>query len=169
MKNTIKRLDSIHQQLKSTVTPIGSEQFSKRPDENEWSVAEVVQHLYLVEERVLAELEKKVKEPPVKTSLLKKLVPMRIVAFRFRRVIAPKAVRPADLLPKDTALQKYDEARDRMKRFCLEHGKGRLSQVSFLHPLLGYIDGTAAVRMVAFHEVRHFKQINEIIRKLKLA
>src|ERR1700752_840586 len=168
MKKTIRRLDSIHQQLKSTVSPIGPEQFSKRPNENEWSVAEVVQHLYLVEERVLAELERKVKEPPVKTSLFKKLIPMRIVAFRFKRVTAPKAVRATELLPKDSGLRRYDEARERMKKCCSEQGKPRLNQVSLLHPVFGNIDGAAAVRMLAFHEVRHFKQINEIIRKLKL-
>ena len=42
----------------TTVAPIDADHFRRRPAENEWSVAEVLHHLYLVEDRVINELEK---------------------------------------------------------------------------------------------------------------
>ncbi len=42
----------------------------------------------------------------------------------------------------------------------------RLKQVVFKHPFLGEIDGTATISFIGYHELRHYKQIREVIKKL---
>jgi DinB family protein len=166
MKRVLNRLDSVHQKLSTTVAAIDPSLFPKRPAENEWSVAEVIQHLCLVEARTLSGLELALHAPPARVSLLKKLIPAGIVSVRFPRVKAPKTVEPLNSLPKEESLSSYNDVRAQLKQFCIEHGRKQLNQTSLRHPFFGDIDGVTAVSMVAFHEQRHYKQIREILKKL---
>jgi hypothetical protein len=167
MKRVLNRLDSVHQKLSSTIAAIEPNLFAQRPAENEWSVAEVIQHLCLVETRLLSGLELALHAPPSKVNLLKKLIPAGIVSVRFPRVKAPKAVQPLTSLPKEESLSSYNDLRARLKQFCIEHGRRQLNQTTLRHPFFGDIDGVTAVSMVAFHEQRHYKQIREILKKLE--
>ncbi len=168
MQRTLDRLDSIHLKLSNTINALDPDLFQQRPAENEWSVAEVVHHLCLVEERVLTELERGLQRPPVKVGLFKKLLPMRIVAFRFLRVRAPKAVEPLNPLRKDESMRSYNRTRAQLKQFCATHARSALKKTSLHHPVFGDIDGVAALDMVAYHEQRHYKQIREILKKLSI-
>jgi hypothetical protein len=167
MKSTLKRLDAVHAELKTTVNGVDPALLSKRPAENEWSVAEVIEHLCLVEGAVMKGIKAKLNQPPVKVSFLKKFFPMRIVSLRMKRLQAPKYVQPAnDLPPLDELLKKFDAVRANTKEVCIKEGPERLRQVCLKHPYFGDMDGAAAVSMVAFHEQRHLKQIRETIKKL---
>jgi len=167
LKNTLKRLDSVHGKLTTAVSAVDPALLSRRPAENQWSVAEVVEHLCLVEGAVMNYLKSRLDQPPGKVSPLKKLLPMRIVSLRVKRLEAPKIVRPsADLPPMADLLKKFDALRADTKEVCNTAGRKRLSQICFKHPFFGDMDGAAAVSMIAFHEQRHLKQIREILKKL---
>ena len=167
MKSTLKRLDAVHERLGNTVNAVDPALLSRRPAENEWSVAEVIEHLCLVEGAVMGYLESKLEKPPDKVGFLAKLKPMRIVSLRFKRLQAPERVRPSENLPPMAELlEKYDQLREKTKKICSEAGQARLGQIRFKHPYFGDMDGAAAVSMVAFHEQRHLKQIREILKKL---
>jgi DinB family protein len=167
MKSTLKRLDAVHEKLTTAVSAVDPALLSKRPAEKEWSVAEVVEHLCLVEGAVMNYLKSRLDQPPVRVSPLKKLLPMRIVSLRVKRLEAPKIVRPsADLPPMTELLNKFNALRADTKEVCNTAGRERLSQICFKHPFFGDMDGAAAVSMVAFHEQRHLKQIREILKKL---
>jgi hypothetical protein len=167
MKSTLKRLDTVHAELKTTVNGVDPALLSRRPAENEWSVAEVIEHLCLVEGAVMKGITTKLAQPPVKVSFLKKFFPMRIVSLRMKRLQAPKYVQPAsDLPPVDELMKKFDAVRATTKELCIKEGSERLSQVCLKHPYFGDMDGAAAVSMVAFHEQRHLKQIRETLKKL---
>jgi len=167
MQGTLKRLDTVHEKLSLAVRNTNPNLYSKRPAENEWSIAEVVQHLCLVEERITEALEKGRKGGSPKVGFLKKLIPMRIISLRFKKFKAPKLVMPSDPPPMNELLENYDRARGRLKQFCAECGPERLKAMSVKHPFLGDIDGVAAVSMLNFHEERHYKQIREILKKLE--
>jgi DinB family protein len=166
MNRALRRLDSIHSQLLSTIVSMDDSLFSRSPSKDEWSVAEIVHHLCLVERRVIKELEKELANPPRKLSALKKLVPTSIVASRIVRVKAPKAMNPVDPPAKNEIIENYNAARNKLKELCATHGERRLKQVIFKHPFLGDIDGRATISFVGYHEVRHFKQIREVLKKL---
>lgn len=167
MKRTLNRLDTVHEKLSVAIRTTSPSLYSKRPGENEWSIAEVVQHLCLVEERVLEALKKSLEKGPAKVGFVKKLIPMRIVSLRFKKLKAPQMVTPRDPPAMDQLLRDFDEVRGRLKQMCAEYGRDRLKAISFKHPFLGEIDGVAAVSMINFHEERHYKQIRDILKKLK--
>jgi hypothetical protein len=167
VKSRIRHLDSIHSQLSHEIASVSPELLSKRPSENEWSVGEVIHHLLLVEQRVVEELEKGLRRPPEKIGLLKNLIPMRLVSWRFIRVSAPKAVVPDGFKNARESMKSWDAARAKLKEFCNKADSKRLKQTAFRHPVLGNINGLAAISMVAFHEERHYKQIKEILAKIE--
>ena len=167
MKKTLRRLDSIHSKLVDTITPIEDSRFSRSPGENEWSIAQIVHHLCLVEDRVIEELEKELANPPRRIGLLRKFIPTSIVASRLLRVKAPRGVNPLNPPARSEVIANYDAARSRLKELCSTHGRNRLRQVIFKHPFLGEIDGTATISFIGYHELRHYKQIREVIKKLE--
>lgn len=166
MNRTLRRLDSIHSKLLVTVTPIEDPLFSQSPADNDWSIAEIVHHLCLVEDRVIKELETQLANPPQNISFLRKFIPTSIVASRLLRVKAPKGMNPLNPPARLQVIANYDTARDRLKELCSTHGRNRLKQVIFKHPFLGEIDGTATISFLGYHELRHYKQIREVIKKL---
>jgi hypothetical protein len=167
MEKAFAELDAIHQQLLETITPVDEERFARRPSPNEWSVAEIVHHLCLVERRVIAELERALSKPPVKVGFLQRMMPVALlVGRRMVRVKAPTAVEPLDPPSKEDALANYQSVRESLKAFSATHGGERLQQLAMKHPFLGTFDGVGAVSFVGHHEMRHFRQIKETLRKL---
>jgi hypothetical protein len=166
MKRSLKRLDSVHHRLLGAVSPLGPELFSKQPSQGEWSVAQIVQHLWMVEERVIKDLEIAIAKEPQKIGLLRKLVPTSIVASRLLRVKSPKGVTPVEVIEKEAAIENFDRARNSLKQLVATHGHERFRKLVFKHPFLGKIDGVATISFVGYHEQRHYKQILEVLRKL---
>ena len=166
MNRSLKRLDLVHQKLLNTVQPLELELFMQRPSDTEWSVAEILQHLYLVEERVIKDLTRALSAEPGRVSFFKRFVPMSIVSLRVRKFQAPKAVKPNDVPRKDAVVANYNAARQSLKDLCNSHGSARFRTVVFNHPFLGQIDGAATVAFVGYHEQRHLKQIREVLKKL---
>jgi hypothetical protein len=167
MKKALKRLDSVHQKLLDAVSPLEPELYSQRPTPGEWSVAENVHHLRLVEDRVIKELEGALARPPQRVGFLRRFIPTSIVSVRLIRVKAPKAMNPLNAPVKEVAIENFDRTRDSLKTLCVTHGDDRFRNLIFKHPVLGNIDGVAAVSFIGYHEQRHYKQIREVLRKLK--
>ena len=167
MKSKIRHLDSVHSRLAHEIANVEPELLAKRPAADEWSVGEVIHHLLLVEQRVLDELEKGLERPPQKIGLLKNLIPMRLISWRFIRVRAPNAVMPAGFKHAHESMKTWETCRSKFKQFCASLDPKRLKQTAFRHPFLGDINGLAAISMVAYHEERHYKQIREILAKIE--
>jgi len=167
MKRVLRRLDRVHEKVNATIAGLADDVFQKEPADGGWSVAQIVQHLCLVEERVIKDLEKAINSPAKRVGLVRRLIPTSIVASRVVRVKAPKAVNPAAAPDKALLVENFNQARARLKKFCANYGRDRLRQITFNHPFLGKIDGVATVSFVGYHEQRHYKQIREVLRKLR--
>ena len=166
MNRSLKRLDVVHQKLMVTVVPLDSKIFMQRPSKDEWSVGEIVQHLYLVEERVIKDLKRALDAEPGRVGFLKRFFPTFIVSLRVKKFKAPKVVNPIEVPAKETTIENYNRARQALKDLCATQGKDRLKQLIFKHPFFGAIDGPTTVAFVGYHEHRHFKQIREVLKKL---
>lgn len=176
MERILKRLDRVHEKLLATVAPLDEVLFAKSPATGSWSVAQIIQHLALVEDRVIKDLAKEVARPPRKVSLVRRFVPTSIVSSRLVRVKAPQAVNPetkprpsdVDQVPgKADAIANFNRARNDLKHLCETHGNNRFRKIVFKHPFLGEIDGVATVSFVGYHEQRHYKQIREVLKTLR--
>lgn len=167
MNKALKRLDSVHQKLIGAISPLDPSIYASRPAEGEWSVAEIVHHLCLVEARVTKELEAAIACEPRQVGFFRRLIPTSIVSLRLVRVKAPKAMNPLDSPARDEAIENFDRARSNLKKLCAAHSEERFRNLVFTHPFLGEIDGVATISFVGYHELRHYKQIREVLGKLK--
>ena len=166
MKRLIRRLDSTRTKLLQLIGPLDEPTLNRRPSENEWSIAEIVNHLYLVEERVIKDLEKALAREPRRPGLMRRLVPTSIVASRLIRVKAPKAVDPIGKPETHGNIADLKQTRQQLKQLCETYGRERLSRTTFKHPFLGEITGVATVSFVGYHEQRHLKQMKEVLRRI---
>jgi hypothetical protein len=166
MKRALRRLDLVHQKLISGISALEPAVYSQRPAEGEWSVAEIVHHLCLVEARVIKELEGALARAPQQVPFFRRLIPTAIVSLRLIRVKAPRAMNPLDSPGRDLAIANFDRTRTNLKTLCATHGHERFRKLVFKHPFLGEIDGVATVSFIGYHEKRHYKQIREVLRKL---
>lgn len=166
MKKVLNRLDSVHQKLLEVVSPLDPKLYSERPAEGEWSVAEIVHHLCLVEDRVIKELEGAIGRAPQRVGFLRRFIPTSIVSVRAVRVKAPKAMNPLNAPLKEVAIENFGRTRGALKTLCATHGNDRFRNLVFKHPFLGEIDGLATVSFIGYHEQRHYKQIREVLQKL---
>ncbi len=169
MKKILARLDFIHEKLLGTVGSLEPEVYSQRPTETEWSVAEIMHHLALVEARVIKELEGALARPPQRLGVLRRLIPTYIVAVRLVKVKAPGPMNPKNSPARAEAIASSDRIRNSLKKLCDDYGKDRLNEVVFKHPFLGEISGIAAVSFLGYHEQRHHKQIREVLKKISAA
>ncbi|MGB9179641.1 MAG: DinB family protein [Pyrinomonadaceae bacterium] len=167
MKRSLDKLDSLHRRLLDAITPVTAERFAERPAENEWSLAELIYHLSLVEQSVVKSLTKELENPPQKSGLRQHLIPLSLlVGTRMIRIRAPKFVEPLDAPSKEVAIENFNSARAALKALCTENSKERLSRVRMKHPVLGKMNGIRAVDFLHYHEKRHYKQALEIIKRL---
>lgn len=167
MKKSLDRLDTLHRELLDAIAPVEAERFARRPAENEWSMAEVVHHLSLVEQSVVKALAKELEQPPQKAGLRQHLIPMSlIVGKRMVRFRAPKFVEPVDAPAKEVAIDNFDQARTALKSMCEQNGAERMSNIVMNHPRLGKINGIRAIDFLHYHEKRHFTQILETLKRL---
>jgi hypothetical protein len=169
MEQLIADLDATHKQLMQLVESINPDLFSRRPSEVEWSIAENIHHLYLVEEATLKLLKKKLKEPPQQLGLMRRIFkpPTWVVGMRAIRVKAPKYVEPLNAPPKREAIDNFNRVRADIKEIIAKNSKERLMQIVEKHPVLGNYDGLDWIKIAKYHEDRHFKQIKEVIKKLE--
>jgi hypothetical protein len=166
MKKALQRLDTVHEKLLVAVSTLPQAIYSERPAPDQWSVGEIVHHLALVEGRVIKELEAALARPPQRVGFLRRLLPTAIVSSRLVRVKSPRAVTPLDAPARDEGVGNLNHTRLNLKALCATHGRERFRQLIFKHPFLGEIDGVATVSFVGYHELRHYKQIREVLRKL---
>lgn len=167
MEKAIAELDAVHQRLLETITPLPEEHFSRRPSPDRWSVAEIVHHLYLVERSVLGQFEGALSKPPVKVGMLQRLLPVGLlVGRRMVRVKAPKGVEPLNPPSKEETIANYNQVRDGLKQFSARHGDERLQQLGIKHPFFGTFDGISALRFIGHHEMRHFRQIRDVMKRI---
>ena len=158
--------------LLAAVASVPADQLEQRPNSDGWSVAEVLDHLLMVESgsaRLLAKRLMRAREaglgPETETSSVLDRLPGYDPATSPPRV-APEMVRPREGATAEAALAGLHEARETLVG-VLRDGDGlALEQVTALHPVLGDIDLYRWVLFIAKHEDRHERQIRAIAAAL---
>jgi uncharacterized damage-inducible protein DinB len=147
----------------------------QRPAADKWSVAEVLEHLALVEKRfadwlgkAIAEAREKglAEERDARAGLTPEVEALQ--RDRSRPRTAPPPVMPTGGLDDVTAWEELERARHNFRATLSEADGLALSQVTVSHPTFGVLTAYQWVEFVAVHEGRHVGQIEEIARQLSV-
>jgi uncharacterized damage-inducible protein DinB len=158
--------------LRAAVESVPAERRAERPAPDRWSVAEVLEHVALVEQSVLKACTRQLAAAreaglPEETDMtpIRDTMPPERVANRERPLASPER-----LLPKDNdavaAWAQIEAVRERLHEFVLSCDGLALSRVSFPHPSMGLFNLYQWLLFSAGHHTRHAAQIREIAGEL---
>ncbi len=135
-----------------------------RPSDTSWSASEVTAHLCQVETSIIANSQRILRHEPRHLPFTKRFrLPLFFVEYRVRRLRSPLPVDPALLGEKDTQLGGLRSVRDRTLAFLDETKSQNLALYRFPHPFLGMFSIYNWLDLIARHQIRHSKQVHEIV------
>lgn len=166
-------LDTERADLRTTVERIPLELRGKTPDPDRWSVAQVLHHLTLIENRVGPLVNKLVTGarakgvgPELETSSILNARHAERIADRSFKVPAPEEIVPPSDIDAASAWSALEQSREALKAAVTAGDGLALSEIRYPHPVLGDINLYQWILFVGSHEVRHTAQIREIAETL---
>lgn len=160
----IERMHGARSALLGAADQVPGIHWQERPDLARWSAAEVIAHLTQVENAITAGAAKLVQGEPRPVPRWKRWhIPFWMVEIRLARRKTPIPLDPAIVAAKEEMLARLREARRRTLAFLDESRPGDFSGYFWPHPFLGNLNFYDWFRFMAHHEIRHTKQIREIV------
>lgn len=152
--------------LWNSVRDVHHEQFNQKPAEDEWSIKQILEHLYLMEGAIANNIEKQLasgKEEEAKKRSIE------LSVDRTTKVEAPNEFQPTDdeasILEMEEKLATSHQA---LQKVANEYSEATLAKKAMPHPAFGNMSLDQWVTFVGYHEERHTKQIEEVKEKLGL-
>ncbi len=160
----LDHLKSSRAKLVSISEQIPAERWRQSPGAGAWSAGEVIAHVTVVEQRIVAGARKTMEKSPVHVPLLKRIhKPLAIAAWRGFKLKTPIPLDPNLVAARPESLDRLDAVRLVTLQF-IEATRGQdLRVYRFPHPFLGSLHVYDWFRLLGYHELRHAKQIREVV------
>ena len=175
-EEVLNYLDTQRNELQAAIDSIPAAARNRQPAANQWSVAQVLDHLTIVDKRVAAGVGKWIADAQAnglaqetETTSVAATVPNEKIVDRSRKVEAPDEIRPRTDVDAETAWTELEQARAKLRAAFLTGDGFALGQVVQTHPVLGPINVYQWMLFCASHEARHTLQIREIGDQLNSA
>ncbi|MRX74096.1 DinB family protein [Bacillus lacus] len=163
----MEHMQSIREQLLAETADLSSEALNMKTIETQWSIGQVMHHIYLCECVITDTLKDQIQFAENKTVPEKDL---SVVADRSRKVEAAAALVPtAEEIQREEILTQLEEARRDLLNFSnLLEREGSLEQKALKHPVMGNLSIKQWIEFVGYHEKRHLLQIQELKETLSV-
>ena len=160
----MEELVVLREELLQRIDLVTDEQLNQKPEKNKWSIAQVVEHLYLTE-RGMSIAIKKALETDDHPTTLKSLEKVKNRTFF---TVAPPFVSPNEVLfNKDELKRLLRKSRKSLFDNLIGIDEITLGNKSITHPVLGQLNLKQAIEFILVHEMRHLEQIQEILTILQ--
>lgn len=160
--------------LLATVAGVPAEAVATVPNRGAWSVAEIVEHLEIVEDRIgrtLGQLARRAETLGPETdseSVLTSLDRFGLGQPKFA-ISAPAAVIPTGTRSLEQSLAGLAASRARLLELLGRVSGRALGELKAPHPLIGQLDFYQWLLFIAQHEERHSIQIRETVGRVSAA
>jgi uncharacterized damage-inducible protein DinB len=164
--------DKIREKLKNSITDLNDEQANFLPADESWTIANIVEHLALVEEGMIKICAKLLREAQIKgvkangEAKISRNFLQKIAESRNQKVEAPERVRPTGTKTVSESLAKMDENRQRLKEIRPLFETVECSDYKFPHPVFGDLTAHEWLVLLGGHEWRHIQQIKRLLEKI---
>lgn len=150
----------IREEILQSIAPLSDDQLNKVPEEGKWSIAQVLEHLYLMETNTVdAILETLSIDEYIPTTSK----PIRNILDRTVKRVAPDDLTPSNKYQSFEEIKnKLENSRERLLKSIEGVSEEDLEQKSFIHRKYGLLSIRQWVSLIGYHEERHLKQIEEI-------
>ena len=166
-------LKDVRSVLLRTVGEPPSPKAEESPGPGEWSVAEILHHLYLTESQVTQLLEKQVERAgkrgigpdPENESMLTSLDGFSLERAT-TKVKAPPYAAPQQKIEILKILELLKNAREKFLETISRASVYNLSELVFPHPAMGKLNMYQWILFVGKHETRHTHQIEDVLERI---
>jgi len=167
--HVVTNLTRTRRAMLDAVTPLTPSQWQFKPSPEHWSPAECVEHVALVEARVVGAIKKLSAGPPTAADILascagKDEMIERDIPARLTRFTAPEPVRPTGRYTQPAELLAFfTSTRDATLEYARTTADP-VRQIAFPHLYFGPLDGYQWLLLMASHTERHLNQLLEVIQ-----
>lgn len=159
-------MEQIRMSLLQEVSGLTDEQCNLREDSARWSIAQVLEHLFLTEHLICLQIKKSIKEN-ILTDVSDK--PIHLVRDRSRKIQAPVQITPQEgSYSKEELFHKLLQSRQQIQSLLDDPGEEKLRSLSAMHPVIGPLNLIQYIEFIGYHEERHLEQIRELKKDLGL-
>ena len=173
LEEVFNYLDTERSELREAVELVPPALRDQSPGADRWSVAQVLQHLVMIEKRIGRGMTKWVLDardgglgPETETSSVMNSVPLQLIADRSTPRSAPEEVRPTGESNAASAWTQLEETRAALRLGAMAGDGLALGEVIQPHPVMGPINLYQWLLFVGGHEARHTAQVREIAAEL---
>ena len=162
----LKNLEESRERLLNMAQGLSREQLHHRPAPGRWTVAECLEHITIVEGRVLGSVQKTLEAGPdsSKSSSMQGKDELLVanVAGRATPLQAPDVLAPTGRWPDEQLLNEFEEVRRQTRDFAAGTGAD-LRRHFYRHPAIGELDLYQWLLLIAAHCDRHRAQSEEVM------
>jgi len=162
---TLALLDADRRGLLAAVDRLSETDRERRPAEDRWSAAEILEHLASVEHAVAKMIATRGREPvptdqaPPVPMAAERMAQLRV---RDRRIEVPDALRPKGTMTAADAVAALSVSRAALLDAARSADPLALEHRTYHHAVIGRLTLRDWLAFVAHHEARHAAQIDEI-------
>ena len=165
----LDKLRRSRKQFEGAARKVPREHWRTPPRAGAWSAAEVVAHVTMVEPLMTGAAAKITRKPPVTVPLWKRFhIPVILVTWRGMRVQTPIPLDTLLLDDREVMLSRLSEQRQRTLSVLEAGRETNLRKYRVQHPFLGSLHYYDWFRTLAAHDVRHTKQLRDVMREVML-
>ncbi len=163
--------DKIREKTKQLVASLTSEQTASLPDGEKWTIAEIIEHIAIVQDgmtKISAKLLTQAQaagQASDGAARLSENFAAKAAEAQTLKFEAPDRVRPTGNQSVEDSLKKMDEARDELEKLRPLFESVECSDYKFPHPFMGELTAHEWLALVGGHEARHLRQIENRISK----
>jgi hypothetical protein len=163
----IEEIDRTRERLYSRVESLTEDEANKRPAPNAWTPREIVEHLALIEGRLLQMLAMMLRKAEGAgasgaNGAAVEMKPFTLDAFiehvRGQKYIAPEAVTPGGEATLEDSLSKLRRSREELRSLRPRIEAIDLSAITYPHPAFGPLNFYQWLAFIGLHEERHLQQ-----------
>ena len=150
----------IRNELWESVENLTDDQLNKKLSNEGWSIMQVLEHLYLMESKLVKLMTRTFKEAPSEIIPDK---PIHLTTDRSRKATSPPYFEPTDqFITKAEMKEKLNSSRKSLHDFVELTSGYNLEEKGMPHPLFGQVNLKQWIPFIGVHEKRHIEQINEM-------
>lgn len=159
-------IEEARAEVLTAVAGLTDEQLNEEVESGRWTIAQVLEHLYLIESVVAARIEKMLADE--KNGPADKQKPIQRTLDRSHKAEAPAILEPSQGFQSgDVITGKLAESREKLLAIIDSAGdESVLSGKSAQHPVFGTMNLQQWIEFIGLHERRHLQQIEELKAKL---
>ncbi|WP_165875836.1 DinB family protein [Hazenella coriacea] len=158
-------LDQVRQDIWEIILPLSDEMINQSVGHDQWTIAQVLDHLYLVEQAIVGQLSNEDYEE-VDASFVPK--PLDFILDRSIKVPAGDTfVSKFEFQSLNSLKSKLDQSRQQLLEIAHRLGPEQIQKKAQRHQAFGLLTLSQWIEFIALHEQRHLEQIKEISQKLQ--